>query len=147
MINSRSLGYLAEAARQVCQSHISVCAAGGIELLVTSTWRDSEAQDALYAIGRTVQPERRTVTNARGGHSWHNFQCAWDVVPIVGGKCIWDSSDPLWMEVIRIGKSVGAESGAEWKSFPDLPHFQFIPKPLTLAQAQERFRDTGSIFV
>ena len=150
MINSRSLEHLDPEARQVCMAHVRRCRDSGIELIVTSTWRDYESQAALYAIGRTVHPERRPVTNAKAGRSWHNFKCAWDVVPVIDGKCVWDSKDPLWREVVKIGKECGAQAGAEWKSFPDLPHFQYLPTvqslPITLDEAAARWKDRGSIF-
>ena len=149
-MNSRSLDHLDPEARQVCMEHVRQCRDAGIELLVTSTWRDFESQAALYAIGRTGQKERRTVTNAKPGRSWHNFKCAWDVVPLVNGKCVWDANDPLWREVIKIGKACGAEAGAEWPSFPDLPHFQIRPtakgQPITLDEAALRWKDRGTIF-
>ncbi len=84
---------------------------------------------------------------AKGGESWHQFHVAWDVVPIVFSKPVWDAADPLWQEVITLGIEAGAEAGAHWKHFRDMPHFQFTPSGLTLVQAQERFASTGSIFV
>lgn len=150
MVNSRSLDDLDPAACIVAKRHIALCHEHGIEIIVTSTWRDIESQDALYAIGRTVNPERRTVTNARGGKSWHNYKCAYDVVPLVAGKPVWDATDPLWKEVVRLGKEAGAEAGAEWPSFPDLPHFQVRPKlagiSIGLDQALVRFKEHGTIF-
>src|SRR5688572_22354555 len=145
MIDSRKIEDLDGPAEAVCRAHVAACAAVGIELLVTSTWRDFQAQDALYAIGRTTQLDRKKVTNAKGGKSWHQFRCAYDVVPIIGGKAQWNS--PLWKEIIRIGKQVGAEAGAEWKSFPDRPHFQRTPAGLTLARAMQLFEAHGTIFV
>ena len=155
MINSRKLEDLDPEARAVCQEHIRLCRDVGIEIIVTSTWRDFEAQDALYAIGRTVEKERWAITNAKGGKSWHNFKAAWDVVPVVSGKAVWNSKDPLWKEVIRLGKQAGAEAGSDWKSFPDvpldLPHFQVVPKVsglhITLDEALARFKDSGTIFM
>lgn len=147
MINSRATIELSLPARTVCIAQIQGCREAGIELIVTSTYRDAEAQADLYAIGRTKDVHRRTVTNAKAGQSWHNYRCAWDVVPLVGGKTSWDD-EPLWKEIIRIGKSVGAEAGAEWKSFPDKPHFQVRPEPtFTLAQALDRFKEMGTIFL
>jgi len=145
MINSRLLSDLDPEAEAVAEAHISACLEEGIELLITSTYRDYESQDALYAIGRNGDP-RKVVTNAPAGHSWHNFKCAWDVVPIVSGKPVWDATDPMWKKVIDAGKSVGAEAGADWKSFPDLPHFQVRPTNLQFADARTRFDSTGSIF-
>jgi peptidoglycan L-alanyl-D-glutamate endopeptidase CwlK len=146
MINSRNLNDLDPKARVVCEKHIAFCAAHNIEIIVTSTYRDYESQEALYAIGRTTDLKRSKVTNARAGHSWHNFRCAWDVVPVVNGKPVWDAKDPIWKQVIMYGKEAGAEAGAEWKSFPDLPHFQVVPEHMPLEVARIQFDKTGSIF-
>ncbi len=148
MINSRLLRYLDPTAREVCSDHLLRCRNAGIEL--TSTYRDFEAQDALYAIGRTINPERRVVTNAKAGHSWHNFRCAWDVVPVMSGKPIWDEKDPAWKEVVIHGKEAGAEAGADWPMFKDLPHFQVRPVQagvhIELAEAMNRWKAHGTIF-
>lgn len=145
MINSRLVSDLDPVLQPICRNHIQHCKVEGIELLITATYRDIEQQDALYAIGRSSGDTRRFVTNARGGHSWHNFRAAYDVVPLAGGKCIWD--DPLvWEKVIAWGKVVGVEAGAEWKAFPDRPHFQFVPAKLTLIEANNRFAVHGTIF-
>lgn len=145
MINSRDVFALDLPARQVCQAHVQGCKVAGIELLVTSTRRDFEAQTALYAIGRTKDMDRRPVTNAKAGGSWHNYAVAWDVVPLIGGKAVWEGS--LWREIARIGKAAGAEAGADWKTFPDRPHFQYKPAGLTLDQALDRFKENGTIFL
>src|SRR4051794_20782928 len=103
MHNSRNIADLDPLARAVAEKHIFACAASGIDIIITSTWRDFEKQNALYSIGRTAGDQRMCVTNARGGRSWHQFRCAWDVVPVVGGKCVWD--DPAaWQCVISIGE-------------------------------------------
>ena len=54
-------------------------AAAGIPLTVTFTLRSMATQAALYAQGRTRPGP--VVTNARAGHSFHNFGLALDVVP------------------------------------------------------------------
>ena len=147
MINSRKIDDLDPEVRVVCNLHLLLCRDAGIELLVTSTWRDIEAQDALYAIGRTVHLERRTVTKAKGGKSWHNFKAAYDVVPLVGGKPIWNGKDPVWLEVIRIGKLAGAGHPLEW----DLCHFEVRPQVkgihINLTTAMTRFKSNGTIFM
>lgn len=151
MINSRDINDLSTEARQICLLHIADCLEQAkIRIVVTSTYRDAEAQEDLYTIGRTQFPERRPVTNARAWQSWHNFRCAWDVVPVVGGKAVWD--DPvLWRDVVRIGEEAGAEAGAKWERFPDKPHFQVRPLAsglhINLAEARERFESRGTIFV
>ena len=150
MLNSRKIEDLDPEAQDVCRAHLRICRERGIELIVTSTYRDWESQDALYAIGRTIEPQRRSVTNAKAGRSWHNYKCAWDVVPVMYGKPVWDERDPLWGEVVRAGKEAGAEAGADWPLFKDLPHFQVRPKradkSIDLAEAQARWADKGTIF-
>lgn len=149
MINSRLISDLDPDAAIICNAHVLACHRIGIELLVTSTWRDAEAQEQLYAIGRSVHPERKPVTNARAWQSWHQYRCSWDVVPIIGGKAAWNTS--LWDDVVRLGKEAGAEAGADWVNFPDKPHFQYVAKKkdglvLTLAEAKQRFQNNGTIF-
>lgn len=148
MINSRDIADLDPRVQPICRKHVELCDAAGIELLVTSTYRDAESQDDLYAIGRTKDMGRKPVTKAKGGQSYHNFRVAWDVVPLVGGKAQWNS--PLWKEIIALGKQAGAESGAEWKTFPDRPHFQMRKRGdgslITLIEAKGLFDQRGSIF-
>lgn len=150
MINSRKLEDLDPDVRAICNAHIALCHQHGIELLITSTWRDFESQDALYAIGRTVDLNRKPITKAKAGQSWHNYRAAYDVVPLVGGKPVWDAKNPIWKEVIKYGKEAGAEAGADWKSFPDLPHFDVRPKvegaSIGLDEARSRFLNHGTIF-
>ena len=133
MINSRTLDDLVPPAKQRAEAFIAAAKAKGIDLLVTSTYRDNESQDALYAQGRTTPGN--VVTKAKAGQSWHNWRCALDVVPLVNGKAIWD--DPaLWKQVGEIGKSCGLEWAGDWVTFKEFPHFQYTGG-LTLAQLQQ----------
>ena len=133
MINSRNLDDLAPPAKQRAEAFIAAAKAKGIDLLVTSTYRDNESQDALYAQGRTTPGN--IVTRAKAGQSWHNWRCALDVVPLVNGKAIWDDQ-ALWKQVGEIGKSCGLEWAGDWKTFKEYPHFQYTGG-LTLAQLQQ----------
>jgi len=133
MINSRSLDDLAPPAKQRAEAFIAAASAKGIDLLVTSTYRDNESQDALYAQGRTTPGN--IVTRAKAGQSWHNWRCALDVVPLVNGKAIWDDQ-ALWKQVGEIGKSCGLEWAGDWVTFKEFPHFQYTGG-LTLAQLQQ----------
>lgn len=157
MINSRHLEDLDPEARIVCNDHCARCHAEGIELMITSTWRDNEAQSALWLVGRGPDDLRRTVTNAKAGHSWHNFRVAWDVVPLVYGKCDWVSRypngklTPLWLRVVTLGKEAGALAGADWPSkLVDDAHFYIAPDKeglhITMDEARERFQTNGTIF-
>lgn len=133
MINSRNLDDLALPAKQRAEAFIAAAKAKGIDLLVTSTYRDSESQDALYAQGRSTPGN--IVTRAKAGQSWHNHRCALDVVPLVNGKAIWDDQ-AMWKQVGEIGKSCGLEWAGDWKTFKEFPHFQYTGG-LTIAQLQQ----------
>ena len=134
MINSRNLDDLLPQVKIKVEQFIQACKDKGIDILVTSTYRDMESQDALYEQGRTTQG--RIVTNARGGDSYHNWRCAVDVVPIIGGKPDWDGSHPAWQQIGEIGEECGLEWAGRWKSFKELAHFQYT-NGLTLAQLKE----------
>jgi len=133
MINSRSLDELAPPAKERAEAFIEAAKVKGIDLLVTSTYRDSDSQNALYAQGRTTPGN--IVTRAKAGQSWHNWRCAFDVVPLVNGKAIWDDQ-AMWKQVGEIGKACGLEWAGDWKTFKEYPHFQYTGG-LTLAQLNQ----------
>ena len=107
MINSRNLDDLLPQVASRVRAFIKAADEAGIDLLVTSTYRDNESQNALYAQGRTAPG--KIVTNAKAGQSFHNFGCAVDVVPIVAGKPRWDVKDEVWQKIGALGKAQGLE--------------------------------------
>jgi len=124
MINSRDLNELLPVVKSKAEAFIETCKQNDIDLLVTSTYRDIESQNELYAQGRTK--DGKIVTNAKGGESFHNYRCALDVVPLVFGKPDWDGSHPVWKKIAEIGESIGLEWAGNWKgSFREMAHFQF----------------------
>ena len=136
MINSRSLDDLNPLVAAKARDLVARCQAEGIDLLVTSTYRDQESQAKLYAQGRTAPG--RIVTNAKPGQSFHNWRVAFDVVPLRHGKPIWDTSGTnrlLWQQIGALGESVGLEWAGRWPKFRELAHFQFTGG-LTLADFQ-----------
>jgi peptidoglycan L-alanyl-D-glutamate endopeptidase CwlK len=134
VINSRSLDELLPPAKQRAEAFLAAAKAQGIDLLVTSTYRDHESQTALYAQGRTKPGD--VVTNAKAGESYHNYRCALDVVGLVNGKPVWNAKDPIWQKIGRIGKSCGLEWAGDWKGkMREFPHFQYTGG-LTIAQLQ-----------
>ena len=134
MINSRNLDDLLPNVKTRVESFIKACQIAGIDILVTSTFRDNASQDALYAQGRTI--EGKIVTNARGGDSFHNHRCAVDIVPLVNGKPDWDGSHPVWAQIGAIGQECGLEWAGLWKTFKELAHFQYTGG-LTIAELKE----------
>lgn len=122
MINSRDIKDLLPQVEEKCRAFITICAAQGIDVIITSTYRDFESQAALYAQGRTAPGKK--VTNAGPGDSYHNWRVAWDFVPIVGGKAVWNDN-ALWAKCGGIAHELGIEWGGAWTRFPDKPHCQY----------------------
>lgn len=122
MINSRKIEDLHPYVAKLCRAFVAACKKEGIDILITSTWRDNEAQNALYAQGRTKPG--RIVTNARAGSSFHNYKLAFDFVPIVNGKAQWNDVR-TFRRAGDIGKKVGLDWAGDWKSFRELAHLQW----------------------
>lgn len=133
MINSRDIKDLNPKVRLMAEAFIGKCAKNGIEVLITSTFRDFESQNALYAIGRT-KPGKK-VTNARGGESWHNYSCAFDFVPLINGKAIW-TDEQLFLKCGMIAETCGLEWAGRWIRFNEMAHCQYTGG-LTLADLRD----------
>ena len=144
MLSSRKIDDLATPAKIRALKFISEAKLAGIDLIITCTYRDAEAQDALYAHGRTreqldavfaervahVEPQPGPiVTNARGGDSYHQYACALDVVPLRHGKPVWNTSGAdgeLWAELGAIGEACGLEWAGRWHGpLREMAHFQY----------------------
>ena len=94
---------------------IAECKKQGIAIRVTSGYRSCDAQDALYAQGRTTKGA--IVTKAKCRESLHNYGVAFDIC--------FDSKTPYegpWDKVGKIGEQLGLEHGD--RGHVDLPHFQ-----------------------
>lgn len=115
----------------LCRTFLQHCQAAGLDILITCTWRSAAEQDQLYAQGRHGQPGP-IVTYARGGQSAHNFTIkglpaarAFDIVPLVAGKPMWDCKHPAWQQAGRIGTELGLNwYGKPTARFREFPHFE-----------------------
>lgn len=132
MIVSKDIADLHPRMQDLAKQFLAKCAAENLDVRITCTFRDNAAQDALYARGRTILTENgqpvKKVTNAKGGQSMHNYHLAFDCVPFRGGKPVWGTTGAdlmLWMRVGNIGEGVGLEWAGRWKTFKEMPHFQF----------------------
>ncbi len=127
MINSRDLKDLHPTVAAKASVFKERCRAAGIDIIFTSTYRDHESQNALYAQGRTIKG--KIVTKAKGGQSFHNYKVAFDVVIIRNGKPVWNTTGEdgkLWKKVGEIGESCGLEWAGRWKgSLKEMAHFQY----------------------
>ncbi|MDF2673376.1 MAG: ycdD, partial [Clostridiales bacterium] len=103
-------------AAKLCNKLIALCKNEGISIIVTSTLRDPEYQRYLYE-----KVPGSTNTPLAGAHG---FGLAFDVVPIVNGRALWNNQG-LWNKIGALGKSLGLEWGGDWRSIIDKPHFQY----------------------
>lgn len=130
---SRSLSDLAPTAREMCLKWLDACKKeANIDVLVYCTYRPDAEQNALYAVGRTVKgedctpkrPMGRRVTDARAGESFHQYRCAWDCVPLQGGKAAWNDK-ATYAKMAEIASRFGIEWAGNWKSMTEQAHFQY----------------------
>jgi len=126
MVDARSEKTIATLLPQVqpmARALVQKAAASGITIRILSGLRSYEEQDALYAQGRTAPGS--IVTNARGGHSNHNFGIAFDVGVFEGNRYLGDS--PKYKAVGVLGMDLGLEWGGSWKTIVDQPNYQLRP--------------------
>lgn len=129
---SRDIKDLYPPLQTLCAEFLRQCRAAEVEPLITCTWRSGTEQNALYAQGRTKKGA--IVTNAKAGQSKHNFMIdgkpaakAFDVVPMVNGKPMWDATHPAWKKMGKIGMALGLNwYGAPNSPFKEYPHFQYV---------------------
>lgn len=104
----------------------------GVVFRVTQGLRSWADQAILYAQGRTAPGP--IVTNAPPGHSWHEFGLAVDIVPMdqIPPQPDWNTSHPVWQQIIQAGEALGLYSGDEFHVRKDEPHFQLTgPLPVS----------------
>lgn len=126
---SRKIEDCSPALQPLLREFLARCLAAGLDILVTCTYRSNAEQAELFAQGRTKPGAR--VTNALPGQSRHNdmqagkpASSAFDIVPLVLGKPMWDSKHPAWQKAGEIGENLGLEWAGRWVSFKEFPHFQ-----------------------
>lgn len=121
MVNSKKLEDLHPVVQELCRKHIEACRKRGVEIIVTNTLRDAEYQAYLYSLGRTRPGNIVTNMQQIGPHA---FGLAYDVVPVVKGKAVWNNNR-LWEIVGEEGMRLGLVWGGKWKSIVDKPHFEY----------------------
>ena len=113
-----------------------------VAISVVQALRKSQEQLALWAQGRLKvtdvnalrlavgwakisAADNNKVTDAKPGHSWHEFGLAVDIGPDDESTTIldidWNEAHPVWQEMIQKGEALGLTSGKAWN---DMPHFQ-----------------------
>lgn len=158
MIVSRNLEHLSPEAFTIAKDMLKGNAwlqKNGIQILITCTYRDSEAQAHCYAQGRTeaqlravgiMLPPRKggIITRALPGQSAHNrldangkaAADAVDIVPLRLGKAVWglkgngldeDQSDDMTddLEAWHRIAECGVHAGFQWYGAPGSPFKEF----------------------
>jgi len=100
----------------------------GIEVAVYWWKRTTEQQQALYAIGRTVELEKRTVTDCDGikKRSKHQDWLAGDLCIIDPGPFwVWEK-DSRYETLGKIAKDLELTHGGDWG---DNFHFEYKERP------------------
>lgn len=118
----RRLKFRAQLSTTYLPYYDALCALLPVEWQPYSGMRDFDAQDQLYALGRTrgmIGPGY-IVTHAKGGESPHNYGCATDWTVFEAGKPVWMlREDPRWKIYMDTVVVAGLRSGAE---FGDVDH-------------------------
>jgi peptidoglycan L-alanyl-D-glutamate endopeptidase CwlK len=101
---------------------------GIFNLRISTGFRSSKDQDALYDIGRQGPDDHRPIlTNAKGGESPHQYGLAIDVAPIASDGSL--NYDIDWDTVSELGKAFGFEWSGDWDGFSEKNHFQMYWPP------------------
>jgi len=139
--SERCIASLHPQVQPLARSLIQIAAEHGVEIRIISGNRTYEEQNVLFAQGRTTPGA--IVTNAKGGHSNHNFGLAFDIGVWENGQ--YQPESKSYKIVGNLGKAIGLEWGGDWKSIVDEPHFEVVPKwgqsmfePARLAELRSR---------
>ena len=106
------------------QQLVRLAQAEGIRVLLTEGYRPPERQADLLATGATA---------AKPGYSFHQYGLAFDLVPLDGlGRAWWEAPQKMWLDLGRIGESLGLSWGGRWTPtlklpLGDRPHFEYHP--------------------
>mgnify|MGYP000509359603 CR=1 FL=1 len=121
--SEKNIATLLPEVRPMARALVHKAAAIGIRTKVISGFRTYQEQASLYGQGRTGPGN--IVTNARPGHSNHNFGIAFDIGVFEGNTYLPES--PKYNAVGALGIDIGLEWGGAWKTIVDAPHFQLRP--------------------
>ena len=111
MVSSRSLDDLDPRVKTLCEAFLEKTAGMGFDVIITSTYRDFDAQQLLWQQGRGTPGS--IVTNAKPGESFHNYRYAFDFVPLVNGKCAWGDS-ATFTQCGQAAEALGLEWAGRW---------------------------------
>jgi peptidoglycan LD-endopeptidase CwlK len=148
----KNIATLMPPAQKLARQFMNAAANFAHSVRIISGSRTYAEQDALFAIGRTIQINRSPVTKARGGQSNHNFGIAWDVGIFAADGRYMDGKRSGDMRAYadlgaRIKANVaGIEWGGDWTGFVDQPHYQLNTGGRPTAAVRQLFESGQPIF-
>jgi len=116
-----------------------------VELLARLT----EAGIPVLIIDTLRTPAEHAANLAKGvswtTHSKHLDGDAIDICPFAiydahgPDKLLWDANDPIWQRIGAVGKTVsGIKWGGDWKTTPDLGHFEYAGIPASAQSSTKK---------
>lgn len=107
-----------------CKEFLKRCKTGGLNVLITQTYRTAAYQASLYAQGRTKPGSVITNLNGYGNStSPHQHRIAFDICKNVKEHEYDDYS--FFKACGKIWTDMGGTWGGNWTGFVDNPHFEF----------------------
>lgn len=150
--SEKNIATLLLPAQRVAREFMKAAASFGRTVKIISGSRTYAEQDALYAIGRTIETSKRPVTKAKGGQSNHNFGMAWDIGMFgidgryMDGSTIGDREAYERLATFLIPRVANLEWGGDWKKFVDPPHYQLATGGKSPSQIRILFESGKPIF-
>lgn len=133
---ARDIKQLHPDVQKLANKLVEECKKKGLKIKITECLRTKAEQDALYAQGRTTKGN--IVTKVKYPYSFHCWGLAFDICRN-DGKGAYNTSDNFFQKVSKIGVSLGLDSGATWKTFVDLPHYQLNTYGKTCAELVKKY--------
>jgi peptidoglycan L-alanyl-D-glutamate endopeptidase CwlK len=140
--SERCIRSLHPKAQRAARAFLTTLRGAGIDARIISGTRTYAEQDTLYRRGRFGDTSPR-VTNAKAGHSNHNFGIAWDIGLFQGGKYL--TTAKPYREAAAF-KPASVEWGGAWATFPDPPHYQLAVGGASITDIRTCF-EKGQPFV
>jgi peptidoglycan LD-endopeptidase CwlK len=120
--SERAIQSLALRAQREARLSLRRLAEKNIRARIISGTRTYAEQNALFRQGRFGNAGP-IVTNAKGGHSNHNFGIAWDIgIFTANGGYLTDA--PTYENAASVAMAESLEWGGAWRTFADRPHYQ-----------------------
>lgn len=102
----------------------AACRASGLEVRCICFLRANATQADLYAQGRSKPG--RIVTNAKPGHSPHNYSLAADYVVMIKGKPCWDVRRKEWRKFVQLVRYCYLTTGYDFAKLRDWGHVELL---------------------